>query len=112
MKIILIIVGSLALALGLGAGLVKVLKKSAVANGEGTPVRMEKAQKTELVELVSAPGTIEPKTKVSISAKIAARIVELPFKEGDTVTKGDPNANPPVPPSLLVKLDSRDMDAQ
>ena len=37
--------------------------------------------------------------KVPISARVSARIVELPFKEWDTVTKGDPNANPPVPPS-------------
>src|SRR5437764_8679049 len=112
MKIVIIIVVSLALAVGLASGLTVLLKKSAANRGEGTAVRLEKAQRGELTEVVTAPGTIEPKTKVSISAKIAARIVELPFKEGDPVTKGNADANPPVPPSLLIKLDSRDMEAQ
>ena len=30
----------------------------------------------------------------------------------DVVTKGDPNANPPKPPSVLVKLDAKDLEAQ
>jgi HlyD family secretion protein len=48
---------------------------------------------------------------VPISARVSARIVELPFKEWDTVTKGNPKANPPVPPSVLVRLDAKDLEA-
>ena len=40
------------------------------------------------------------------------RIVELPFKEGDHVAKGNPTAKPPVPASVLVQLDSKDLEAQ
>jgi HlyD family secretion protein len=77
-----------------------------------TTVRVEQAQLGELVEFVSAPGEIEPKTKVEISAKVAARVVELPYEEGDRVTCGNPKANPPVPPSVLVRLDSKDLESQ
>ena len=65
-----------------------------------------------LVEYVSAPGEIEPRSNVEISAKVSARVVALPYEEGDTVTKGDPNANPPIPPSVLVRLDSKDWESQ
>jgi len=78
---------------------------------EATTVRAERPVRGELVETVSAPGEIEPKTKVSISARVSARIVELPHEEGDRVTKGDPNAQPPVPPSLLIRLDDTDLKA-
>ena len=86
-------------------------------NGSGDkdqqpPVRVEAAQRGDCVEIVSAPGEVEPRTKVSISARVSARIEKLPFKEGDRVTKGDPNANPPIPPSLLVKLDSAEMQSE
>ena len=69
--------------------------------GEETVVRIEPSGRGLLVETVTAPGVVQPKTKVSISAKTAARIVELPFKEGDVVKKGDP----------LVRLDSKDLEA-
>jgi len=78
-----------------------------------TPVvRVEKPERGELIELVSAPGEIEPKTKVEISAKLTARIVALPYEEGDRVTAGNPDADPPVPASVLVKLDAKDLESQ
>ncbi len=80
------------------------------ANGPAS-VRVEAAGRGALVEFISASGDVEPRTKVAISARVSARIVELPFKEGDRVTKGDPDANPPVPASVLVKMDSKDLEA-
>jgi len=77
-----------------------------------TAVRVEPAARGTLVEFISAAGEIQPRARVSISARVSARIAELPYKEGDVVTKGNPNANPPVPPSMLVKLDSKDLEAQ
>ena len=74
-------------------------------------VRIEKAERGDLIELVSAPGEIEPKKKVDMSAKLSSRIVDLPHKEGDRVTCGDPAANPPVPASLLVQLDAKDLES-
>lgn len=77
----------------------------------GTPVRIEPVARGDLVEFVSASGEVEPKVKVAISARVSARIQELPYDEGDEVTKGDPNANPPVPASVLVKFDDKDLRA-
>ena len=77
-----------------------------------TVVRIERPQRGELIEFVSAPGEIEPKKKVEISAKLSARVVALPYEEGDTVTCGDPDANPPVPASVLVRLDAKDLESR
>src|SRR4029079_11958268 len=76
-------------------------------------VRADGAARGALVEIVSVPGEVqpEPQLKVPISPRVAARIVDLPFKEWDKVTKGDPNANPPIPPSVLVRLDAKDLEA-
>lgn len=70
-------------------------------SGGGTEVRVEKVVRGDLVEFVSASGEVEPKTKVSISARVAARIAELPFDEGDVVKKGD----------ILVKFDDKELRA-
>lgn len=104
-----IVVSLLVLA---GGGAVVVSKLSGGGGGEGEIVRVEPVQRGDLVELVSAPGQIMAKTKVSISARVSARIIELPHKPGDRVTKGNPDANPPIPASVLVRLDSKDLEAQ
>jgi len=77
----------------------------------GSAVRVEKPVRGDLVEVVSASGTIMPKTKVSISARVSALIQEIPYLEGQQVTRGDPAANPPIPPSVLVRLDDKDLQA-
>jgi HlyD family secretion protein len=76
-----------------------------------TIVRVEEMKPGELIETVSAPGETEPTSRVEISAKTSGRIAALPYKEGDRVTKGDPTANPPTPPSLLVQLDSKELES-
>ncbi len=75
-------------------------------------VRLEEVKRGELTERVSAPGEIEPKTTVQISAKVSARIIEMPYDEGDVVTCGDPCASPPVPASVLIRLDAKDLESQ
>jgi len=107
---IIIIVVVVAVVVVAGGGM--AVRSKLKGPGKPTTVRVEKAQNGELIEFVSAPGEIEPKTKVEISAKIAARIVELPYEEGDTVTCGDENANPPVPASVLLRLDSKDLESR
>lgn len=74
-------------------------------------VRVEKPVRGDLTEFISATAEVEPKTKVAISARVSARIIELPYEEGDKVTKGDSNANPSVEPSVLVRLDATDYEA-
>ncbi|MCI0449096.1 MAG: efflux RND transporter periplasmic adaptor subunit [Chlorobi bacterium] len=57
-------------------------------------VQTEKVSKRSITQVVSGTGVINPETKVDISAEISGEIVQLPYKEGDTVKKGD----------LLVKI--------
>jgi HlyD family secretion protein len=89
----------IALVLGLVAGAVAFMMRS---DGSGaTEVRMTEAKKGVLVESVSAPGVVEPKRKVDVSAEVSARIMELPAREGARVKKGD----------VLVRMDGRDLQA-
>ena len=61
----------------------------------GTVVLMEPAGVGDVVRTVSAPGSIEPRTKVQISSQVSARVLALPFRAGDQVRAGD----------VLVRLD-------
>ncbi len=54
-----------------------------------TEVRLEKVGRRDLTAIVTASGKIEPKKKVDVSSDITGRIVSLPVKEGDMVTKGE-----------------------
>ncbi len=89
-----------------------VIKKKIGQAKMAKTVRLAQPECGELAEIVSAPGEIEPSRKVELSAKVSARIVELPFEEGDTVTCGDPEADPPTPGALLVRLDGKDLESQ
>ena len=106
--IIIVVIVFLVVAAGIGAAIRYKFK----SHSNTTTVRIENPQRGELIEFVSAPGEIEPKTNVEISAKVSARIIKLPYDEGDTVTCGDPNANPPIPASVLVCLDSKDLETR
>ncbi len=68
---------------------------------KGVAVRLTTVNKGDLIRTVSAPGTIEPKTKVEVSSQVSARIIGLPFREGQTVNAGD----------VVVRLDARDLAA-
>lgn len=70
-------------------------------------VRVTEVQTGRLVEIVSAPGEIEPRTSVNISAKVSARVTELPFEEGEEVQGEDPNSA-----SIIVRLDSKDLESR
>jgi len=107
-KWIFIIVIAISLLLVVGW----LVSKNRKGNDKGQVARIEQVHIGELTERVSAPGEIEPKTYVQISAKVSARIIKMPYAEGNTVTCGDPNANPPIPPSLLVQLDSKDLESE
>lgn len=111
-KIFITIVIAVVVVVGLLAGIGLWMHARAGASGaQATKVRLESPSWGDLVEVVSAPGQIEPRTKVSISARVSARIVDLPYKQGDRVTRGEPKSNPPTPPSVLVQLDAADLEA-
>ena len=94
------------------SGVASVVKVKFFSARKPTIVRIAKPAGGRLVEFVSAPGEIEPRTKVEISAKISARITDLPYDEGDVVTAGDPNAEPPIPPSVVLRLDAKDLESR
>jgi HlyD family secretion protein len=111
--VIVSVLGTLSL---LGGGLALIGKARSGGMGSDAPavtVRTERVTRGALVELVSVPGEVmpEPQFRVPIAARVSARIIDLPFKEWDTVTKGDPKADPPIPASVLVRLDAKDLEA-
>lgn len=65
-------------------------------------VRVEPARRSALTRTISAPGLVEPRTKVEISAQVSARITALPFDEGERVSAGD----------VVVRLDAEDLTAR
>ena len=85
-----IIIGSIALVvlLSLGAYLKGQNQET------GTMVTTEKAVIKTITQLVTATGKVQPEVEVKISTEAPGEIIELPFKEGATVKKGD----------LLVKI--------
>ncbi len=62
----------------------------------GPMVTIETASVRTLTQFVSATGKIQPETEVKISPEVSGEIIELPFREGATVKKGD----------LLVRIKS------
>ena len=65
-------------------------------NGKTLEVTVEKAQKRDLVEKVSATGEIKPKKNINISTDVAGKILKILVQEGEPVRKGQ----------LLIKIDS------
>jgi HlyD family secretion protein len=69
---------------------------------KGEKVYTEKAAVRTIEAVVTAPGQIDPKVKVNISAHIVGKIEKLYFQEGDTVQRGQ----------KLVELEKRVYIAQ
>ncbi len=57
--------------------------------GNFKQVSTKKVALKEIVETVSATGKIQPEVEVKISSEVSGEIIELPFKEGQQVKKGD-----------------------
>jgi len=93
------------------AGIGPVIFTTTKSRSTPTMVRLARPERGMLIEVVNAPGLIEPREKVEIRSRISAKVVGLPHKEGDWVVMGDANHNPPVEPSLLIELDSKDVRA-
>ena len=74
-----------------GAGILVagiVVLSAAKQRTPSTEVRLEKVGRRSLTSVVSASGKIEPKRKVDVQSDITGRIVSLPVREGDMVTRG------------------------
>lgn len=55
---------------------------------KGEKVHTEQVKRKTIESVVTAPGQIDPKVKVNISAHIVGKIEKLYFNEGDTVRRG------------------------
>lgn len=108
LKVFLWIVGGL-VVLAVVAGVAIALIGPRLGGGvpETTSVWVETVKAGGMVETVTAPGVVDPLTKVEISARVSARITQLPYKEGEAVVAGGPDGA-----SLLVALDDSDIQAQ
>jgi HlyD family secretion protein len=82
MRTILIVVGGFVLLIALIAILAGG-KKDAIV------VQTEKVGYHTVTEEVQATGKIQPQVMVKVSPQVSGEIMELPFKEGDHVKKGD-----------------------
>lgn len=56
---------------------------------EAIPVVVEEVSLRAITELIPANGKIKPVTEIKISPDVSGEIVELNFKEGDVIKKGD-----------------------
>ena len=65
------------------------------ANKKGVAVQLARIRVEDITSRVRAPGKIEPKTQVKVSADIMGKVVVLDVKEGDPVKRGQ----------LLLQLD-------
>lgn len=77
--------------IGLAVVLVGALVAANVAKGKGgkiETVQMALVRRENVSSRVRAPGKIEAKTRVQVSADIMGRIVRLLVKEGDKVRRG------------------------
>jgi HlyD family secretion protein len=79
-----------ALIIGGAVILLAVIVISSLMGGgaKGQKVYAEKAVERKIESVVTAPGEVNPKVKVNISANVIAKIVKLHFNEGDTVRRG------------------------
>lgn len=62
--------------------------------GNFKEVETQKVVLMDIVEKVSATGKIQPEKEVKISSEVSGEIIQLPFREGNQVKKGE----------LLVKI--------
>jgi HlyD family secretion protein len=81
-----------------GAVLVVVIAGVALSRGSGgkkESVQLARVRREDVTSRVRAPGKIEPRTQVKVSADIPGKVIVLNVKEGDPVRRGQ----------LLLQLD-------
>lgn len=78
------------LIIGAVVVLLLIIIVASIAGGKkkGEKVYVAPVAERKIESVVTAPGEINPKVKVNISANVIGKIVKLYFNEGDTVKKG------------------------
>lgn len=75
--------------LGSFAGLLIILAIGFSGKEKPTAVQTEIVGRHTVTEVVQATGKIQPEVMVKVSPQVPGEIIELPFKEGARVKKGD-----------------------
>ncbi len=78
-----------AVAILLAGGGGYAYRQGAQSGGPVITVTTEKAEVRTLTQVVTASGKIQPEVEVKISTEAAGEIVDLPFKEGARVKRGE-----------------------
>ncbi len=81
----LILLLGVLLAAGIGGAAVYKRKQAEKV----TAVTTEAAAIRTLTQTVTATGKIQPEVEVKIAPEVSGEVIELPFKEGDAVKRGD-----------------------
>lgn len=63
-------------------------KQGLIGSDRSTKVELAKAEKTTVIEKVSASGAIQPEVEVKVSPEVSGEIIELSVEEGDSVQIG------------------------
>jgi HlyD family secretion protein len=82
MRTLWIVLGSL-------AGLIIIIALASSGKEKPILVQTEMVGRHTVTEEVQATGKIQPQVMVKVSPEVSGEIIELPFKEGDHVNKGD-----------------------
>jgi len=73
-----------------GVVFIALVAFAATRNKElATPVTTEKAVVKTITQVVTATGKVQPEVEVKISPEVGGEIIDIPFKEGAAVKKGD-----------------------
>jgi HlyD family secretion protein len=70
-------------------GIAAAVVISAKKKDKSTVVTTEKAVIKTITQTVNATGKVQPETEVKIAPEVSGEIIELPFREGAPVKKGD-----------------------
>ena len=70
-------------------GLGVAAKFSSRNRDQGTPVTVEKAFIKTITQVVTATGKVQPEVEVKISPEVGGEVIDIPFKEGNAVKKGE-----------------------
>jgi len=89
--------------LGIGVAIIAMIAVGAfMKKDKGKPVLMAEVSAGDFQDTISATGQLVPRRQVQIMSDVMGKIVELPVREGDLVTKGQ----------LLVRIDDRDLKSE
>jgi HlyD family secretion protein len=76
---------------------------------EAIQVAVEKAERRDIVETITANGKVQPETEVIISPDVSGEIVDLRVKEGDMVNRGQLLAR--IKPEVYISARDRSLAA-